>query len=584
MNFIEFLTLPARDRRERLGEFIGGLVQDRDELVNYTPPANRTTLLGDRSQTPASVQFVQDYGDFLPVVGDITGAMDLGQELSKDDPNYPLAAALGLGTVVGTVPVVGDTLARGVVAGAERLADAVPSDVKYATRSLLEGDLEGVRDAFYEGGVPVGVGADAVDNMPVIVRDGSLLSEELSQTPNVIEYMTGDPYSPMSNTTNIKSQKPTALSSHTSVIRPTGEGVAPVVRDGIDNLEGQTVMAIVGDNSGRHDILSVNDLDFSDDPIRSYAGFEFIDIPNQAYAGDKGPTSSKLKEAARTDDPYFMTVMMGEKSGDFAMHNGEVYGRMFAAMHDNISPKDYDAIDESIRNMGAQIGGKTVYPYKDFPSVRDPNALREYIAGLPSGGLRGEFLKGLDKGKYQKWGLPKVSDARLAVADTNQLGMDWGTMGMRGFVPDLEKGIFSTTPEMSTTYQAAYDKVGDADTYLANSRGIPANLLMSDLSEAQRLKSGGARGGLLMDSAIYKQLEMSPKVAKQKIEPINVDTVNTFLEVEKTQGRDVAYAFAQKVLSEGKVTNALIKQAKKMNAPQWVVAMMVTQQALQEEE
>ena len=458
------------------------------------------------------------------------------------------------------------------------------SDVKYATRSLAEGDLEGVREAFYEGGIPVGVGADAVDDMPVIVRDGSLLSEELSQTPNVIEYMTGDPYAPMSNTTNIKSQKPTALSSHTSVIRPTGEGVAPVVRDGIDNLEGQTVMAIVGDNSGRHDILSVNDLDFSDDPIRSYAGFEFIDIPNQAYAGDKGPTSSKLKEAARTDDPYFMTVMMGEKSGDFAMHNGEVYGRMVAAMHDNISPKNYDAIDESIRNMSAQIGGKTVYPYKDFPSVRDPNALRDYIAGLPSGGLRGEFLKGLDKAKYQNWGLPKVSDARLAVADTNQLGMDWGTMGMRGFVPDVEKGIFSTTPDMSTTYQAAYDKVGDADTYLANSRGIPANLLMSDLSEAQRLKSDGARGGLLMDSAVYKQLEMSPKVAKQKIEPINVDTVNTFLEVEKTQGRDVAYAFAQKVLSEGKVTNALIKQAKKMNAPQWVVAMMVTQQALQEEE
>ena len=87
-----------------------------------------------------------------------------------------------------------------------------------------------------------------------------------------------------------------------------------------------------------------------------------------------------------------------------------------------------------------------------------------------------------------------------------------------------------------------------------------------------------------MDSAVYKQYEASPKVAKQKIEPINVDTVNTFLDVEKTQGRDVAYAFAQKVLSEGKVTNALIKQAKKMNAPQWVVAMMVTQQALQEEE
>jgi len=458
------------------------------------------------------------------------------------------------------------------------------SDVKYATRSLAEGDLEGVKDAFYEGGVPVGVGADAVDDRPIIVRDGSLLAEELAQTPTVQEYVTGEPYIPMSNTTNIKSQKPTALSSHTSVIRPTGEGVPPTVRDGIENLEGKTIMAIVGDNSGRHDILRINDVDFSDDPIRSYAGFEFIDIPNQAYAGDKGPTASKLREAERTKDPYFMTAMMGEKSGDFAMHSGETYGRLFARTHDNISPKDYDEIDKNIRNMSAQISGKTVYPYKDFPSVRDPNAIRDYIEGLPAGAYRGEFLKGLDKAKYQKWGLPKVSDPRLAVADTKQLGMDWGTMGYRGFYPDLEKGIFEATPEMSTTYQAAYDKVGNADTYLAESRGIPANLLMRNLSEAQRQKTGGARGGLLMDSAVYKQLEMSPKIAKQPVEPIDVDTIGTFLEVERTQGRDVALAFTQKVLSEGKVTNALIKQAKKLSAPQWVIAAMMTQKALQEEE
>ena len=579
MNLLEFMQMGGQARRRMLDDFVESInleslvppnLRPVTDFIDENQPVNRIGTMMQQSDIVFDPQETMD--------ARMRAGMDMGIEMAM---TLTPIALVRMGYMAAP-PALAEVFALPV--GVEQVAADALSDVKYATRSLAEGDFDDFLNVFRPSGTTTAVGADVVDDRPVIVRDGSLLSEELSQTPNVIEYMTGDPYSPMSNTTNIKSQKPTALSSHTSVIRPTGEGVAPVVRDGIDNLEGQTVMAIVGDNSGRHDILSVNDLDFSDDPIRSYAGFEFVDIPNQAYAGDKGPTSSKLKEAARTDDPYFMTVMMGEKSGDFAMHNGEVYGRMFAAMHDNISPKDYDAIDESIRNMGAQIGGKTVYPYKDFPSVRDPNALREYIAGLPSGGLRGEFLKGLDKGKYQKWGLPKVSDARLAVADTNQLGMDWGTMGMRGFVPDLEKGIFATTPDMSTTYQAAYDKIGDADTYLANSRGIPANLLMADLSEAQRLKSDGARGGLLMDSAIYKQLEMSPKVAKQKIEPINVDTVNTFLEVERTQGRDVAYAFAQKVLSGGKVTNALIKQARKMNAPQWVIAAMVSQQALQEDQ
>lgn len=144
-------------------DYLSGLVQDRDELVNYTPPVNRTSLLGNRSQTPVSVQVMQDYGDFLPVVGDITGVADLGQELSKDDPNYPLAAALGLATVVGAVPVVGDTVARGVVTGAERLLDAVPSDVKYAARSVLEGEPRGVLEAFGGSGEPRGVGAEAVN-------------------------------------------------------------------------------------------------------------------------------------------------------------------------------------------------------------------------------------------------------------------------------------------------------------------------------------------------------------------------------------------------------------------------------------
>lgn len=175
MNFLDFLTLPAKERRERLGEFVGGLVQDRDELVNYEAP-QRTSLLGDRTETPSSVQFVQDYGDFLPVVGDIAGVSEVGQELSKDDPNYPLAAALGLATVAGVVPVVGDVAAKGVANVARKTLDAVPSDVKYATRSAVEGDMGGIIDAFRSGGTPQSVGAASTkrdvsfEEAPMIVQ------------------------------------------------------------------------------------------------------------------------------------------------------------------------------------------------------------------------------------------------------------------------------------------------------------------------------------------------------------------------------------------------------------------------------
>jgi hypothetical protein len=175
MDFFDFLALPSKERRERLGEFVGGLVQDRDELVNYEAP-QRTSLLGDRTQTPSSVQFVQDYGDFLPIVGEATGAIEVGEELSKENPNYPLASALAAATAVGAVPVVGDTVARGITSVARKTLDAVPSDVKYATRAVVEGDMGGIIDAFRSGGVPKSVGAASTkrdvsfEEAPMIVQ------------------------------------------------------------------------------------------------------------------------------------------------------------------------------------------------------------------------------------------------------------------------------------------------------------------------------------------------------------------------------------------------------------------------------
>ena len=576
MNFLEFLTLPARERREELGNFVGGLFATPEQAAELRQPFTspmasnyqNSFLARNAGQTPASVQFLRDYGDFLPVIGDFAGAADVAQELTSENPNYPLAAALGAATAVGAVPYVGDLAARGISSGAKSLFDVA---------NRLEFDPS-----------TVGSNLGNVRLKPRIeTRDGEKILEELKDVPTAKGFTTDTPQIPMSNTANIDSQKPIALSQHKSVVEKTGEGVAPTVREGIDNLQGKTVLSIVGDQTGRQDVISVNDLKF-DKPVRSYAGFEFSDIKGQGYAGDKGPTSSKLNEAERIldagGDPYVMSVLMGEKSSDFAMHTGDVYGQMFTQMHNKIDPKDYKFLNDKIRNMSAQIGGKTIYPYKDFPDVADPKAMTEYLNFLPSGTLRAEFIKSLDKAWAYNKGLPKPSDARLAVADLKQYGMDWGTVGYRGFTPDVEKGVFEATPEMSTTYQAVYDKVGEADTYLNESMGVPANLLFRNMSENQRLASGGKRGGLMMDSAVYKQLEMSPKAAQQTIEQIDVDTVNTFLDVEKTQGRDRAYQFAQKVLSAGKVTNELIKQAKKMNAPTWVVALMVSQQAMQGDE
>ena len=602
MNFLEFLTLPARERREELGNFVGGLFENdgsyRRALSQNEIPLNFQNVYGNRTATPSSVQFLQDYGDFLPVVGDVAGVADVAQELSSEDPNYPLAAGLGAATAISAVPVVGDAAGRAVASGARSLFDV-------ASRIEVDPNVVGMN----LGNVRIRPKTET--------REGATIFQDLEGKPTAKQFTKQDYFPPMDNVTNIKSQKSVALQNHESIIRGTGELKKPTQID-IDQLEGSTLLAIVGDNTGRHDVLSVGGEVF-DTPVRSLAGFQYIDVDNplHGYAGAKTATSAKLNEAQRIaeagGDPVYISFLMGEVSGDFADHTGATYGKMFANAHKNIDPKNYAAINEKIRNIGVPktepkldaqgnqmftasgnpaTKGSTVYPFRDFEGIENPNAIFEYMAQIPTGTERAYFLKGLDKANLFQLGMPKVQDARLAVADSAQLGMDWGTTGYRLFRPDIERGLIETTPEMHTTYDTGVGKVGPSMSLLGRtveegansdpSRGIPANLLFSDLSEAQRAKGTG--GGLMMNSPDYKVYEGSTARAVQKVEPINVDTVNTFLDIEKTQGRDRAYQFAQKVLSAGKVTNQLIEQAKKMNAPTWVVALMVSQQAMQGDE
>lgn len=594
MNFLEFLTLPARERRKELGNFVGGLF-DNDGSYRTTAPRGgyadiyqNSVLARNRNRTPSSVQFLRDYGDFLPVIGDVAGVADVAQELTSEDPNYPLAAGLGAATAISAVPVVGDAAGRAVASGARSLFDVA---------SRIEVDPN-----------TVGMNLGNVRIKPKTeTREGEKIFQTLDSQPAAKKFTKQDYFPPMDRVTNIGSQQPLALRNHESVIRGTGELVEPK-KINIDDLEGKTLLAIVGDNTGRHDILSVGGEVF-DTPVRSLAGFQYIDVddPAHGYAGAYDMTKKKLTQAERIiesgGDPIYASFLMGQQSGDFADHTGATFGKLVQKFHARIDPKDYEAINQKIRSIGVpkskpkldadgnqifkangnpDMDNYTEYPFKNFEGISNPNAVFEYIASLPTGTQRAYFIKGMDKAYFKNWGLPTVADARLAVADSAQIGMDWGTMGYRFFEPDVSRGIIETTPEMHTTYDSGVGKVGQAMTMLDESRGVPANLLMRDLSERQRAKGTG--GNLLMKSSDYKVYEGSPKLATQKIEAIDVDTVNTFLDIEKTQGRDRAYQFAQKVLSAGKVTNKLIEQAKKMNAPTWVVALMVSQQAMQGDE
>ena len=458
------------------------------------------------------------------------------------------------------------------------------------------GVFETLGDAFKSGANEVGEYVTTLGEKIGVLgtvpydRVGADLAANIANDVSARE-VAGLPFIPdAGNVTGVKSMQPKILAQHKSQGLLSDELVPPQ-QSTIADLKGRTVMSIVGDPTGRQTVTGV-DGDMFETPVNSMAGFQYTDVPGQGYAGAEGATSSKLNEALKTEDPFYMSILMAERSGDFAMHTGLILGEMFK--NAPIAAKNVSKIDEAIRNIGKPITvkvkdadgafirnadgtfktqGKTIYPYQNFTSVSDPNAISEYIKNLPTGTDRAYFLKGLDKGGLQKMGVPKVGDARLAAADPNQIGMDWGTTGYRGFVPNLERGPFPTTARQSTTYDTGIDKIGPSQTFLEEGRGIPANLLYRDLSEIQRSREKG--GNLVMNAADYKILESSPKKAKQLVDDQVIEIISTFTELERRGGRRAALQYAQELLSGGKITGQMIDAARKANAPSWMIAALV---------
>jgi predicted GNAT family acetyltransferase len=146
-------------------------------------------LSRNSDQMPLSVQGAQAAQDFIPGIGDAIAFGEAGQALSRGE----LAAAglLGTGALVGLVPGAGDALARPIMAAGRKVADAIPSEALYAGRSLAEGDMRGVLDAFAPSRPAQGLGADAVEAFDVKRSDASQIFGEGSERVRYTDPQTG---------------------------------------------------------------------------------------------------------------------------------------------------------------------------------------------------------------------------------------------------------------------------------------------------------------------------------------------------------------------------------------------------------
>jgi predicted GNAT family acetyltransferase len=136
-------------------------------------------LSRNKDEDPMSVRAMQASQDFIPGIGDAIAFGEAGQALSEGDRRA--AALLAAGGLLGVVPGAGDALARPVIAAGRKVASAIPSEAIYAGRSLAEGDMRGVLDAFTPGRPAQGLGADAVKPFDIRRSDASQIFGEGSE-------------------------------------------------------------------------------------------------------------------------------------------------------------------------------------------------------------------------------------------------------------------------------------------------------------------------------------------------------------------------------------------------------------------
>jgi len=199
MNLIDFLSMGGQQRRQMLDQYVDDL-----NLERFVPPQLRpvTQFVGEANPVAAMGNAMQAGGVVFDP--DATAearkraAVDMGVEMAMSLAPAALVRAGYLAAPAGLTEMFATP--TGEVIG-PMLRNAA-SDVQYAGRSLLSGDMQGVADAFRTGGQPQSVGAAGIgDNGgppldPVPAR-ASLFSpslraaENLKQNKGTYEQMRG---------------------------------------------------------------------------------------------------------------------------------------------------------------------------------------------------------------------------------------------------------------------------------------------------------------------------------------------------------------------------------------------------------
>ena len=308
-------------------------------------------------------------------------------------------------------------------------------------------------------------------------------------------------------------------------------------------------------------------------PVRLSAGGEYMDTAD-VWASHRGvmvPKQNVLLPAFQSGEDIGLAFMpMGERSGDFAKHQGQLFAEMLYSS--SMPRKSVAKVNETIKGIADAQAKKDLArenkarakrglkPLKRSKAVKVPSVnsegFSEWFSRQSAEGIRKPFLMAMDASPMKALdGVPDVGEARFAATNPNLVKSESYSTGFRFGTPDIERGLLPSDHPSYDTKLAAKEGTR-SQTY---GQDIPWTIAARDtalprLAQAAREKGtfrqgqnmpfAGRRTTLPSDQRVFT---MNPKTS-QLHDQQYVDEASKYMELARTQGQPRAQEYEMSLI------------------------------------
>lgn len=499
------------------------------------------TVRGVVSDTAGTVQraLTNTAADYLPE-GVTLATATPDQIKTANDARYADLASTAAMAVPGT---------KALRAGARAVGDVdvsgLASDATYAGRSIAQGDPRGLIEAFQRGGE--GESLSAAKNTQI------MRGSDYFDAPRVGGGRAKDPalFTPFSQ--NVK-QKTAPYNWEVETNLVDAGYTAPTLISPSE-LQGTDMYFLAGDRTaGGREVSRVGQLQLQR-PVRLEAGGEYMDTQDvwASHSGVMKPKQNVFADPINEGrDIRVGFSPMGERSGDFAKHQGQLYSEMlYSSQMPKKTVKQVNAELKSVvgdfrqkalakKNKQREKEGLkplTRVTLSDIPSVDSPD-FRDWFDTQSPEQVRKPFLQRMDKSDMKQLpGLPDVGEMRFAATNPDLVQSPSFSSGYRFATPDISRGLLSADHPSYDTKISKMPGTGSqtfgADvpwTISARDTALPrlaaAALEKGTFYPGQNMPFSGRAYTLPSDQRVFT---MNPKT-KQTMDQQYVDEASTYLD------------------------------------------------------